>query len=95
MKTYWEMDIWFQVFLTSALDESKLLLSRLGPPCPRRKTPSIVTIEFPNGWATVPVWTLWRAAESVAPTANRIVITRLSSQPLYRLRYTSSNDRYI
>jgi hypothetical protein len=68
-------------FLTSALDGGEWPASHPGHFTPGERFP--VPIGQEGGWASEPVWTLWRKEKSLAPVGN----LTLAAKPIAR-RYT-------
>jgi hypothetical protein len=62
MKTYWGVDAWSHVFLTSALEGVEWSASR--PGCSTQEKSPTVPIVQETVWAPVQVWTIWRSENS-------------------------------
>jgi len=74
---YGGVKVEFQLFLTSALgDESGQLHATAALPLEREHAGST---EQESGWASNPVWTIWRRENPLALTGNRTTVPRLSS----------------
>jgi hypothetical protein len=88
MKAYEGVDVYTNVFLTSALTGDEWSASCPGRFTPGKRAPLPIGLEA--GWNPEPVWTTWRQFLTLPGLELQDLGRPARSQSLYRLRYPGS-----